>query len=84
MSERKFVTMREIGGIYGATSHEVGKWLTDLGYRKDGYPTKSAQNENLTTSIPNPKDPDFFVHGWDHERVIEMFKMMGYRSKKMR
>jgi len=41
--ENGFLSMSEIGALYGKTSHEVGRILKRLGYRdRDGHPTRKA------------------------------------------
>lgn len=33
MNDEKYTTMRELGKHFGATSHEIGRWLVEIGLR---------------------------------------------------
>ena len=66
----EFITQTQIGRLYKgskrptATSHEVGVWLEELGFRKDGKPTAKARNYGLVTKRASRGNDGFPVFVW--------------------
>lgn len=49
--KKEFMNMTEIGRLFGATGHQVGKWLKQLDLRTDcGNPSKEAYNHKLISA----------------------------------
>lgn len=77
----EYKSMREIGKHFGATSHEVGKWLQNLGLRDaNKEPTPRAVDEEWIAKLPSTQ-PGTWFYGWHEKRTIELFKQMEYVGK---
>lgn len=72
----EYVSQREIGQIYGVSSHVVGKWLKGLGLRNEqGYPTHEALS--MVSKRPSTNEGTW-ITVWHREQVLEIFDNMGY------
>ena len=66
----EFLTQTQIGLLYKgskrptATSHEVGIWLEELGFRENGKPTELARALGLVTRRASRGNNDFPVFVW--------------------
>ena len=46
-----FLSLTELGKLFGVTSHKVGKWLVECGLRNErNKPTKRAFDEGIVTT----------------------------------
>jgi hypothetical protein len=82
MPNEGYKSMREIGKQFGATSHEVGQWLENLGLRtSDHQPTQTARLEGWIAKLPS-RQPGTWFYGWDAKRVTELFKQMEYVGRR--
>ncbi len=78
----QYQSMRTIAKPFGATSHEVGQWLKNLGLRTpDGRPSPRAFAEGWVTQRTIEHSGGYF-YVWDAERVSELFRHMGYVGKR--
>jgi hypothetical protein len=61
MPNEGYKSMREIGKQFGATSHEVGQWLENLGLRtSDHQPTQTARLEGWIAKLPSRQPGTWF------------------------
>lgn len=74
MSE--FKTLTELGRDCGVTSHKVGRWLTDLGYRHKGQPTAKAFAEKLVTDREST-NPGTYFWVWHAEKTMRVLQEAG-------
>lgn len=52
MENESFANMRDIGGLFGLTSHDVGGFLKRHGYRSDeGKPTRQAFDRGMVREM---------------------------------
>lgn len=68
-----YKTMTEIGAMLGGlTCHQVGRALTELGLRKDGWPTEDALVDGLATE--QVTDGRYRLYIWDVDRVVPLLR----------
>lgn len=77
MNNDTFSTMRELAAIIGngATSHSVGKELTQLGLRTDGKPSHKAFELGLVKSASTDRgDASGYFYVWHREKTLGFLK----------
>jgi hypothetical protein len=69
-----YLSQRQLGVIFGASSHVIGQWLTDLGLKEGSRPTRLAWERGLCTMAEHQgrKFPSW------HRKVVEMFEADGH------
>ncbi len=73
-----FLSLTEIGRLYGVSSHQVGKWLKGLGLRSgDGSPSAQAFNEKYVAQRPS-RQPGTYYHVWHATRTTALLDGMCY------
>ena len=73
-----FLSLTEIGKIYGVSSHVVGKWLKGLGLRAEsGQPTDQARNERYIAQRPSTQ-PGTFFYVWSRSKTTALLDGMCY------
>ena len=83
MNNDDFITQTEIGTFFKgskkteATSHEIGRWLEESGFRQGGQPTHNAILSGLVSKRACSWSPDFKVFVWRPE-IIEILEREGY------
>ena len=71
-----YLTLTELGKLYGVSSHKVGKWLKGLALRDDkGHPTPAAGG--LLDTRPST-NPGTFIYTWHEQKTTEILDNMGY------
>ena len=79
MTIAEYITLTELGALYGVTSHKVGKWLREAGLRdKRGNPINEGLWMTTETLAPNGFTP-FFV--WHRQSTIRLLDSLGYQRK---
>jgi hypothetical protein len=75
---QEFCTMKEIGQLFGVTSHVIGKKLKEIGLRtKDGKPSHAAFNggfcdQRWTTDSAN------YCWAWEKTKTVEALEQCGF------
>lgn len=78
MNENEYVTMTDLGNIYGVSSHKVGKWLRELGLRNaDGSPSAEAFSEKLVVQRPSTQ-PGTYFYVWNRVLTTALLDGMQY------
>ena len=79
-----FLSLTEIGKLYGVSSHVVGRWLKNLGLRTEsGSPSIQAFNEKYVSQRPS-RQPGTYYHVWDAKKTTDLLDGMCYsRSCRM-
>ena len=73
-----FLSLTELGQLYGVSSHKVGRWLKNLGWRtEDGRPSSEAFQQNLVGQRES-RQPGTFFYVWSAQETISMLDDMGY------
>ena len=69
------MNMTELGQLFGVSSHQVGKWLKELGLRKkDGSPSSEAYNRQLIRCNFNENG----TYNWNAERTVAFLEESGH------
>jgi len=72
------MNQRDIGKLFGMTSHQVGKHLKDLGLRSQvGSPSKMAREQGI--AVPGGDFNGHPEHLWHVEAVVGLFEEAGHR-----
>ena len=77
MQQNEYLTQTQLGKIYGVTSHVIGKWLTGLGLREAGKPSRTAFNEGFVRQAPSSQ-PETYFYVWNKAKACEVLDGMGY------
>ncbi len=82
MQNSEFWTMKEIGKLYGTTSHQVGRKLKEIGLRTpEGKPSVRAFSLGLVDRRFNTDGPGY-CWAWHHERTCALLEDAGFVRKK--
>lgn len=75
------MTLSQIGEVFGTTSHQVGRWLTNIGLRyesKQGKkPSREAYTGGYVKDVPSKGQGHFWV--WHSERTIKALEEAGHK-----
>jgi hypothetical protein len=73
-----YMTMTQIGKLYGVSSHKIGKWLRGLGLRDaDGTPSAEAFNDNFVVQRPS-RQPGTYFYVWNRALTTALLDAMQY------
>ena len=71
------MTQTQLGELFGVTSHQIGKWLKDLGLRdEDGKPTEDAHDGLYCKQAPS--GPTGYHWVWDSSKTVTAFIDAGH------
>jgi len=74
----KYLSMTEIGRLYGVSSHAIGRWLKSLGLRTaDGSPSRAAFDGEYVSERPST-NPNTYYYDWDAEKTTKLLDQMEY------
>ena len=78
MFHYEYMTQTEIGALFGATSHEVGKWLVEIGLRTPG---KTPSDKALGSYVKQaPTGTEGYLNWvWHSERTVTRLEAAGHR-----
>lgn len=63
------MTQTQLGELFGVTSHKIGQWLKDLGFRdEDGKPTEVAHDGHFCKQAPS--GPSGYHWVWDSKKTV--------------
>jgi hypothetical protein len=76
MNDAKYLSLTQIGLIYGVSRVVVGRWLKNLGLRdKQGNP--AGDGKNMTKLVESPKNGSRFW-AWHKEKTLSILDNMDY------
>ncbi len=79
--ETNFVNMQTIGKVFGKTSHQVGRELTDFGYRgPDRRPTTKALGTDMAVIRRDQDHPQWVSVLWSKAKVCQLLEDFGWRK----
>lgn len=74
------MTMTEIGKYFGVTSHQVGRWLKQIGLRTDdGKPSQEAFSEGYVAKADNDRCPGTYYYAWHVDKTIAALEKAGHK-----
>ena len=76
----EYTNMKSIGQLYGRTSHQVGKELTECGYRENGKPTRRAYSEGMVLMKRDAEHPEWTAFVWNKTQVCELLEAFGWKK----
>lgn len=73
----KYLTQTQLGTLFGATSHEVGRWLVEVGLRdpKTKKPTDNAHRGGYCETAPSGQSGYHWV--WEAQKTVQRFLEAG-------
>jgi len=73
----EYMTLTQIGEIFGVSSHQVGKWLVEIGLRT---PTKRPSREAFASGYveQRPSRNQGYNWCWDSAKTIEALEKVGH------
>jgi hypothetical protein len=76
MSE--FLSLTELGQVYGVSRNKVGQWLVDLGLRTaDKKPSAKAFNEGFVDQRDSTQ-PGTYFWVWNGQKTCQLLDEAGY------
>ncbi len=73
-----YLSITDIGRIYGVSSHVAGRWLKGLGLRTEsGQPSAQAFNEKYVSHRPS-RHPGTFYYVWHAGKTTAILDGMQY------
>jgi hypothetical protein len=74
----EYLSITEMGRIYGVSSHVAGRWLKGLGLRTEsGQPSTQAFNEKYVSQRPS-RYPGTFYYVWHAGKTTAILDGMCY------
>jgi hypothetical protein len=78
----RYLSLTELGKLYGVSSHQVGKWLKGLGLRTEGNdPSELAFEGGFVDRRPSTQ-PGTYYYVWHEQKTTEILDKMGYPRAK--
>ncbi len=82
MSNEMYWTMKEIGAVFGVTSHKVGKKLKELGFRTpQGRPSQRAFNEGYVQQRW-AWESEVYLWAWHRDKTTALLEQAGMERAK--
>ncbi len=73
----EYMSLKQLGGLFGDTSHKAGEWLKALGLRdEEGLPTKKAHEGRFCKMKSAGDKCTLWV--WHSEKTVAALKEAGY------
>jgi hypothetical protein len=74
-----FLSLTELGHLYGVSRNKVGQWLVDLGLRtKEKKPSARAFNESFVDQRDSTQ-PGTYFWVWHAEKTCQLLDEAGHR-----
>ena len=77
MLDETFQTMRDIGAEHGLTSHQLGRILTDQGFRQGGKPTTKAFGHGWVEQRFAPASANY-IWAWHVGKTRTLLEFLGH------
>ena len=75
----EFLSLTELGHLYGASRNKVGHWLVDLGLRtKERKPSQTAFDGGFV-DLRNSTNPGTYFWVWDAKKTCELLDGARFR-----
>jgi hypothetical protein len=77
MTPSRTMSMRQLGKLFGVTSHQIGRWLTAKGFRTvEGKPSHFAFNGGFVERADNGRGGYYYV--WQATKTIAALEQAGH------
>jgi len=77
MFKYKYLTLTQLGTLFGVSSHKVGQWLVEIGLRTDKKrPSKAAFDGGYCDTGPTRGEGYHWV--WHAEKTVKALEQAGY------
>ena len=74
----EYLSLTELGRLYGVSSHLIGKWLKGLGLRTmSGQPSGQAFAAGFVSSRPS-RQPGTYFYVWHSRKTTDVLDGMCY------
>jgi hypothetical protein len=74
-----FLSLTELGKLYGVSSHQIGKWLKQVGLRtKDNKPSPRAFKEGYVEQRGSTQ-PGTYYWIWHGEKTLKVLTEAGFK-----
>lgn len=74
----KFMTQTQIGELFGVSSHQIGKWLVEIGLRTVAkHPSSDAFDGGFITQAPSRNDG--YNWAWHSVKTVAALETAGHR-----
>ncbi len=78
MYKYRLMTLTQLGSLFGTTSHQVGKWLVEIGLRTTkGKPSPKAFDGKLCETAPSHGQA--YQWAWVVDKVVPTLELAGHR-----
>jgi len=78
MSTNEFMSMKELGTLFGVTSHKIGRRLKELDLRNDkGRPTRKAFELGLMEQRYSQSRLDIYSWVWHGDKTAALLEQAG-------
>lgn len=67
-----YVNQTQLGELFDATSHEIGRWLDAIGLRSGGRPTRRAFEGGYVS-------PAGYGYNWHQEKTVAALEEAGHK-----
>jgi hypothetical protein len=75
----EFLSLTELGHLYGASRNKVGHWLVDLGLRtKERKPSQTAFDGGFVDQRPSTQ-PGTYYWVWHGEKTTRLLDRAGFQ-----
>lgn len=71
-----YLTQGQLGQLFGVSSQTVGRWLIELGLRRDQRPTNAAHDGDYCSTAPSGSTGYHWV--WHASRTVSAFRAAGH------
>lgn len=77
----EYLTLGQLGEVFGTTSHQVGRWLTQIGLRyecKTGKkPSRDAYSGGFVKDVPSKGQG--YIWAWHAEKTVKALEEAGHK-----
>ncbi len=74
----EYLSLTELGRLYGVSSHQIGRWLKGLGLRTvSGQPSRQAFAEGFVSQRPS-RQPGTYFYVWHCRKTTDLLDGMCY------
>ena len=78
MSTTDYMSMKELGVLFGVTSHKIGRRLKELDLRNDkGRPTRKAFELGLMKQRYSQSRLDIYSWVWHQDKTVALLEQAG-------